>query len=115
MKNHITPLVCAALLSVATLYSQAPQKKTDVNTDVDITKVYEQVVKDGYGTPDIYEELATAHYFKNNYEQAKKWFELLFQNKKPKNATILRRYKQTLKALKQYDEDNVYLAANGTN
>jgi tetratricopeptide (TPR) repeat protein len=115
MKYHITPLICVALLSCATLFSQTVKKKTDVNKDVDVTRVYEQVVKDGYGSPQIYKDLANAYYFKNNYSEAKKWYELLFESEKPKDATIRRRYKQTLKALKQYDKNNVYLAVSGTN
>ncbi len=115
MKNHVTPLICVALLFSATLFSQTSEKKTDVNKDVDVTKVYEQVVKEGYGSPQVYKELATAHYFKNNYAQAKKWYELLFKTEKPKDATVRWRYKQTLKALKQYDKNNVFLAVNGTN
>lgn len=75
------------------------KKKTNVNTDVDITVVYEQVVKEGYGTPFIYLELATSYYFKSNYEKARHWYEKLFEFEKPRDETLKFRYKQTLKAL----------------
>jgi hypothetical protein len=90
-------------------------KKTNVNKDVDVVKVYEQVAKDGYGTPLIYKELANAYYFKNEYLKAKKWFEMLFDVEKPLDATLKHRYKQTLKALDLEFKNNRYLAVSGTN
>lgn len=104
-----------ACISISTFAQTKHPLKTDVNKDVDVVKVYEQVVKDGYGTPYIYEELATAYYFKNEYSKAKKWFEKLFDVQKPIDATLKHRYRQTLKALDLEYKDNRYLAINGTN
>jgi hypothetical protein len=87
-----------------------PIQKTNVNTDVDVTVVYEQVVKEGYGTPFIYKELANAHYFKNNHAEAKRWFEKLFEAEKPTDETLVFRYKQTLKALNLFNTSNQYLS-----
>ncbi|NND62979.1 MAG: tetratricopeptide repeat protein [Flavobacteriaceae bacterium] len=84
----------------------------DVNKDVDVTKVYEQVVKEGYGTPVVYLKLANAHYFKGNYAEARKWFEKVFEGQKPTDKKILFRYKQTLKALKQDLDTNKYLSVS---
>ncbi|MFC7357848.1 tetratricopeptide repeat protein [Jejudonia soesokkakensis] len=85
------------------------QGNGDVNRDVDVTKVYEQVVKEGFGTTLIYKDLANAHYFKSNYADAKKWFEKLFSLEPPTDATLQFRYKQSLKALGEYSPDNKYL------
>jgi hypothetical protein len=104
-----------AFITISTFSQTKSHAKTDVNKDVDVVKVYEQVVKDGYGTPYIYEELATAYYFKNEYAKAKKWFEKLFDVQKPIDATLKHRYRQTLKALDLEFKDNRYLAINGTN
>ncbi|MAP53658.1 hypothetical protein [Altibacter sp.] len=85
--------------------------KTNVNTDVDVTVVYEQVVKEGYGTPFIYLELANAYYFKNDHFNAKKYYEKLFEVEKPTDETLKFRYMQTLKALKISLASNEYLSA----
>ena len=108
-------MLCILLCCTMMAFSQAksPVKTMNVNSDVDVTKVYEQVVKEGYGTPFIYKELANAHYFKSNYPQAKKWFEALFAEEKPTDETLKFRYKQTLKALHLYNEKNVYLSYSG--
>ena len=114
--NRRTHLMLGVLVCCTTMvFSQAktPATTADVNQDVDVTKVYEQVVKEGYGTPFIYKELANAYYFKSNYPQAKKWFEALFAVKKQTDETLLFRYKQTLKALHLYNKKNVYLSYSG--
>ena len=102
-------------ISISTFAQSKSPVKTDVNKDVDVVKVYEQVAKDGYGTPRIYEELANAYYFKNEYVKAKKWFEKLFDVQKPLDATLKHRYRQTLKALDLEFKDNRFLAVSGTN
>lgn len=91
------------------------QDKIDVNTDIDLVKVYAQVVKEGYGTSSVYKELANAYYFKSNYKESKKWFEKLFDEEKTTNETLLFRYQQSLKALGLYTEDNEFLFANNAN
>jgi len=87
----------------------------DVNTDIDLVKVYIQVVKEGYGTLSIYKELANAYYFRSNYTESKKWFEKLFSEVEIKDPLHIYRYKQSLKALKIYTENNFYLSEIGTN
>ena len=114
--NRRTQLILVGLLCCTMMaFSQAktPVTTTSVSSDVDVTKVYEQVVKEGYGTPFIYKELSNAYYFKSNYPQAKKWFETLFAIEKPTDETLKFRYKQTLKALHLYKEKKVYLTYIG--
>ncbi|MBV1923565.1 MAG: tetratricopeptide repeat protein [Flavobacteriaceae bacterium] len=91
------------------------KQKTDVNKDIDLVKVYESYVKDGYGTSSIYNKLANAYYFKNEFIEAKKWFEKLFEIEKLEDATLKFRYKQTLKALNLNPEENTHLTIAGTN
>ncbi len=91
------------------LLSSIGFSQTDVNTDVDRTAVYEQVVKEGYGTPKIYKALANGQYFKGNYAEAKKWYEKLFETEPLNDATLSFRYKQSLKALKIDATTNVHL------
>ena len=107
----ITPLLIAASLFMAgTALAQ-----TDVNKDIDVARVYVQVVKEGYGTPTIYLKLANEYYFHSNYADAKLWYEKVFESEQPTDKTILFRYKQSLKALKLNPEENPYLAVSAAN
>ena len=89
-----------AILSFSSYAQGVNSDFVDVNKDVDVTIVYEQVVKEGYGTPFIYKELANAYYFKNEHSKAKTWYEKLFETEKSDDETLTFRYHQTLKALK---------------
>ena len=96
-KSNLLAFLFAGICTVS--FSQS-STKTDVNKDIDIVRVYEQVVAEGYGTPFIYKKLANAYYFKSEYNKALLWFEKLFEAEKTKDPEILQRYKQTLKAVK---------------
>lgn len=104
------PKLCAFLFLFFLTIVAFSQQKTDVNRDIDIVKVYEQTVEEGYPTLEIYQKLANAQYFRSNYREAKKWFEKWFEMEVPKDKAVLLRYKQTLKALRVSFKDNKYLA-----
>ena len=108
MQTNKIYLILLVICLSWTTYSQS-QGEIDVNKDIDIVKVYTQVVNEGYGTVSIYKELANAYYFRSNYSESKIWFEKLFSEEDPQEKVLLYRYKQSLKALKLYTEDNVYL------
>lgn len=111
LKIHLfTFFFCVSLIS----FSQS-NDKIDVNRDIDLVRVYTQVVKEGYGTVSIYKELANGYYFRSNYAESKKWFEKLFSEVEIKDPLHIYRYKQSLKALKIYTEENFYLFETGTN
>lgn len=90
-------------------FTSFSQEKINVNREIDIVKVYEQTIKEGYATLDIYEKLANTQYLRSNYKEAKKWFEKWFEVELPNDETAINRYKQTLKALKVSTEENKYL------
>ncbi len=102
-------LICTSLG-----FSQS-NKTVNVNKDIDLIKVYMQVVKEGYGTPEIYKELANAYYFKSEYANSKQWYEKLFSEAEDHEEVIYHRYKQSLKALGVYSEENEYLLARTEN
>lgn len=111
MKRIAPLMLIACLLTIFTTTAQ-----TNVNKDIDVAKVYEQVVKEGYGTPTIYLKLANEYYFQNDYTNAKKWYEKVFEDKeKAADKMLLFRYKQILKALKLNVDENPYLAVSGSN
>ena len=80
-------------------FSQEKNHKTDVNRDIDVVRVYEQVVREGYGTPYIYKKLASSYYFRNEYEKALVWFQKLFAVEKNTDPNLEYQYSQTLKAV----------------
>lgn len=87
-------------VSISTVvFSQSVPRKTDVNKDIDVVRVYEQVVEEGYGTPFIYEKLATAYYFKSEYGKAVSWFQKLFSEAKNTDPELTHQYNQALKAV----------------
>lgn len=106
MKNSI---IIAFLLCSLGIVAQN-NTPVDVNKDIAITKVYEQVIKEGYGTPKVYLDLANAYYFEGNYQKARQWYEKLFETQTITKEIVLFRYKQSLKALKVSLEKNKYLA-----
>ena len=94
----------------ATITAQSTEvEKIDVNKDIDLMRVYEQYVKDGYGTPAVYKKLADGYYFKNDYLTAKKWLEALLQADESTPKMYVNRYIQTLRALDIDTANNRYL------
>ncbi len=103
-------------LFCVTLSAYSQSKPTlDVNTDIDRAKVYEAYVKDGYGTPEIYKELANSYYFNSDYKKSKYWFEKLFESTTITDKQLLFRYQQTLKALGIFNTSTETLSSMGTN
>jgi len=100
MKFKSNLLVFLLFAGISTVSFSQSSTKTDVNKDIDVVRVYEQVVEEGYGTAFIYKELANAYYFKSEYHKAQLWFEKLFETEKTNDPDVLQRYKQTLKAVK---------------
>jgi len=108
-------IVLLAFTSMETFAQSENIEKTDVRKKIDVVSVYEQMALDGDGTPSIYKELAYAYYFKNEYQEAKKWFEKLFEAEEQSDKKVKHRYRQTLKALDLDFEDNRYLVKSAAN
>ena len=111
-KKSIAPFL---LLFCITTFSFSQSHHTS-SVNIDKTKVFENYVKQGYGSPKIYMELANHYYFNNNYKKAKYWFEKLNADKTITDKQLLFRYKQTLKALGLCTSlNNKELETSGTN
>ncbi len=106
----ITKLNLIALFLFASIstfsFSQSKKHKTDVNKDIDVVRVYEQVVKEGYGTPFIYKRLATAYYFRSDYDKAVSWFQKLFSAEKNNDPELVHQYNQAIKAVTAVNSAN---------
>lgn len=108
------PVTLASLLflfslTTAVIAQTKEVEKIDINEEIDLMRVYQQYVKDGYGTPAIYKKLADGYYFKNDYLSAKKWFEVLLQADESTPKMYVNRYIQTLRALDIDTTNNKYL------
>ncbi len=87
------------LLSVSGFSQPESSNQKQADKEIDIIKIYEQVVIDGYADAFIYRKLATSFYFKNEYENAKKYYEKLLELDKKMDEEVTYRYNQTLRAL----------------
>lgn len=99
MKFKFNPLAFLFITGITAVSFSQSSTKTDVNKDIDVVRVYEQVVVEGYGTPFIYKQLATAYYFKSEYGKALAWFQKLSAEEKNKDPELAHHYNQTLKAI----------------
>jgi len=97
--------------SMFTLQAQkmnAPSSQAD--KPINIIKVYEMVVAEGYESSQIFETLATENFYLSNFEEAKKWFEKLFALNPNPEPLAYYRYAKSLEALKDLEKANQYLA-----
>jgi outer membrane protein OmpA-like peptidoglycan-associated protein len=72
-------------------------------------KIYENVVKNGQGTPEIFEKLANVYYDNASYIQANKWFEKLYKLNPNMKSEDHFRYSNTLKATANFVESEKQL------
>ncbi len=110
MKNFIlAPLFCLLLFS--SFYAQqSTLTGSQKDQHIDVIKVYEKVVEDGYESSQIFEKLANSNYERGNFIEAKKWFEKWFsKDKNPKTIAYLR-YSKTLEALNELEKAKHYLS-----
>lgn len=96
-QTFFTVLLIACVSSIS--YSQTNNKVMDVNKDIDVVQVYEQVVREGYGTPFIYKHLAIAYYYNSEYSKAITWFQKLFSVEKNTDPELDSHYRQALNAV----------------
>jgi tetratricopeptide (TPR) repeat protein len=95
-------------------YSSIFAQQSDVsglqqNYNIDVVKVYEKVVEDGYESVQIFQKLANTHYNRGNYIQAKKWFEKWFQLDKSPEIIAYLKFSKTLQALNEIEKAKHYL------
>ena len=64
----------------------------------------EQAVEQGFGSVQIYAELADSYYFNANYQASAKWYQLLFEKATEQSFLHQFRYGQSLKSIGKYTE-----------
>lgn len=104
------------LISVLTTYAQEADLESVKNFNqpvyIDAIEVYEKVIEDGrIEDEDLFIKIASAYYFKSDYNNASKWFERYHKiNEKQPLPIYNYWYGQTLKALKNYKKADSLLA-----
>jgi outer membrane protein OmpA-like peptidoglycan-associated protein/Tol biopolymer transport system component len=115
MKFNLTHIVlCTAFLGfgLQAQEKQAVKAQSKFNSFdyADAITSYENLIKEGYSSEDVYKNLADANYRNAQYKEASTWYRKLFDLE---NMTIdseyLYRYAQTLKSLKEYDASDVWM------
>lgn len=108
-----TILLFVFFLAGSTITLKAQQMNTpasQANQPIDVIKIYEMVVAEGYESAQIYETLATENFYISNFADAKKWFEKLFVLNPNPEPMAYYRYAKSLEALKELEKANQYLA-----
>ncbi|WP_339611041.1 hypothetical protein [uncultured Planktosalinus sp.] len=104
-------ILFVAFLSVtfsSAVFSQNSNIATTI--EIDVIKIYEQVVEGGYESAQIYQKLAQENFAKKNFLDSKKWFEKWFTlDEKPEPIAYLQ-YSKTLEILNQKQKAKEYLA-----
>ncbi len=108
-KKYLTILSLFVSFTTALFAQQSVETDSQANQKIDVIRVYEMVVADGYESAQIFETLATEHFFKKNYADAKKWFEKLFVIDKSPEPIAYYRYAKSLEALEDHTRASLYL------
>ncbi|WP_165750293.1 OmpA family protein [Cellulophaga sp. Z1A5H] len=93
---------------------QGQEKKASTNFDnyayTEAIDSYENLIKKGHSSEEIYKNLGNANYFNANYEEAATWYGKLFTLENTTiDAEYLYKYAQTLKSLKKYDASDAWM------
>lgn len=95
--------------SIASFAQQSDVASLQQNQFIDVAKVYEKVVEDGYESVQIFQKLADTYYSRGNYTEAKKWFERWFQRDKSPEKIAYLKFSKTLDALHEKEKAKHYL------
>lgn len=109
MNNFLSLPALFLVFSLTVNAQQSDIASTQKDQFIDVVKVYEKVVEEGYESVQIYEKLATTNFERGQYAAAKKWFEKWFEKDKNPDATAYLKYSQTLKELKEFEKAKHYL------
>tara|TARA_R110000850_G_scaffold190308_2_gene316171 strand:- start:9959 stop:10315 length:357 start_codon:yes stop_codon:yes gene_type:complete len=109
MSNFLTLPTLFLALSFSVYAQQSDIAYSQKDQFIDVVKVYEKVVEDGYESVQIYEKLATTNFERGQYAAAKKWFEKWFEKDKNPDVTAYLKYSQTLKELREFEKAKHYL------
>lgn len=89
------------------------QKKYDELAYPQAIKLYEELVKDGYKSKELYENLANAYYYKADFAPAKIWYDSLFTVTDDLSANTYNKYVNALKTQGNYEKADAWMQKMG--
>jgi tetratricopeptide (TPR) repeat protein len=96
-------LALACVLFLVFNFEAFSQKSDTKNNAIDIVKIYEKVLEDGYESLQIYKTLAKTTYERRQYADARKWFEKWFEMESSPERFAYLSFARTLEALNETD------------
>lgn len=102
-------LIIFCLAFCATAFGQREKlKEADKMFDsyafIDAQEVYLEVAEAGYESENLFKKLGDSYYFNSQMEDAKKWYEKLFEINPNQEKAYFFRYAQSLKAVESYEK-----------
>ena len=91
------------------IFNNRADKKFQTESYVDALKLYKKALKAGDTTMNTLAPLAESSYKLNNYNQAKKWYDLLFETGEPDSAFYYLQYAEVLRANDKYEKAKTWL------
>ena len=102
--------LCLLCFTVSTFAQSESTATAGQDIKIDVLAVYEEVVQEGYASAQIYRKLANGRFLENNFQEANKWYGLLFESTTDLEAIDYFQYGKTLEALNQSIKARKYLA-----
>ncbi|MBO0590025.1 PD40 domain-containing protein, partial [Cellulophaga sp. E16_2] len=109
---HIVLCMVFIGFSVKSQEKQAVKAQSKFNSFdyADAIASYEDLIKEGYSSEEVYKNIGDANYMNAQYKEAANWYGKLFElQNKDIDPEYLYRYAQTLKSLKEYDSSDVWM------
>lgn len=115
MRNKRTYLILATLLLVFVVQGQDRRERRakasfEKYEFIKAIRNYEDLVKKGTTSPEIYRNLGDANYFNANYSEAAKWYGMVSENDtEPLGTEHMYRYANSLGSIKDYETSSAVL------
>jgi tetratricopeptide (TPR) repeat protein len=105
MKKNLIPLFVALLcITFSSQGQENPPLKESESNHIDVIKIYENVLAEGYESAQIYQKLAHANFARENYQDAKKWFQKWFELEANLSPSAYYHYSKTLEYLNETEK-----------
>ncbi|MGL2986928.1 tetratricopeptide repeat protein [Flavobacterium sp. RSSA_27] len=94
-------------------YAQKTKRITEDNNNnqtIDPLKTYERLIDNGFTSKEMCKKLGDAYFFKNNFEEASKYYSELFKLSDKQDAEYYLRFGQSLKKIGQLEKSNEMLS-----
>jgi tetratricopeptide (TPR) repeat protein len=101
--------LCSVTLSAQEKQMAAAGKLFNEHAYIDAISEYEQIVKRGYKSVELFEKLGDAYYYNGELEKSAQWYGELFALGQEVDPEYYYRYAQSLKKTGQYNKSNIQI------